>query len=70
MQQISILKGIRGDGEENRNFLHHINRTVGKSWADEMNGKEATQQNPEREAQGRETRQRYIDYSLKILRPR
>ena len=35
-----------------------------------MNGIEAAQQNAEREAQGRQRRQRYIDYSLSGLRPR
>ena len=35
-----------------------------------MNNIEAAQQNAEREAQGRQRRQSYIDYSLKRLRPR
>ena len=35
-----------------------------------MNGIEAAQQNAERDAQARERRQRYIDYSLKRLRPK
>ena len=58
---------IRGDGEEIRNFLHRIKRTVDKGWPDDMNGIEAAQQNAERAAQGR---QRYMDYSLRGLRPR
>ena len=29
---------IRADGEEFRKILHHINRTVNKSWPDDMNG--------------------------------
>ena len=61
---------IRGDGEEIRNFLHRIKRTVDNGWPDDMNGIEAAQQNAEREAQGRQRRQRVIDYSLKRLRPR
>ena len=61
---------IRGDGEEIRNFLHRIKRTVDKSWPDDMNGIEAAQQNAERAAQGRQRRQRYMDYSLRGLRPR
>ncbi len=61
---------IRGDGEEIRNFLHRINRTVDKGWPDDMNGIEAAQQNAERAAQGRQRRQRYMDYSLRGLRPR
>ena len=35
-----------------------------------MNGIEAAQQNAERAAQGRQRRQRYMDYSLRGLRPR
>ena len=61
---------IRGDGEEIRNFLHRIKRTVDKGWPDDLNGIEAAHHNAEREAQGRQRSQRYIDYSLKRLRPR
>ena len=61
---------IRGDGEEIRNFLHRIKRTVNKGWPNDMNGIEAAQQNEERAAQGRQRRQRYMDYSLRGLRPR
>ena len=52
---------IRGDGEEFRNFLHRIKRTVDKGWLDEINGIEAAQQNAELAAQGRQRRQRYMD---------
>ena len=61
---------IRGDGEEIRNFLHRIKRTVDKSWPDDMNGIEAAHHAAEREAQGRQRRQRYVDYSLRGFRPR
>ena len=61
---------IRGDGEEIRNFLHPIKRTVNNGWPDDLNGIEAAQHNAERNAQGRQRKQRYIDYSLKGLRPR
>ena len=61
---------IRGDGEEIRNFLHRIERTVDKGWPDDLNGIEDAQHNAERNAQGRQRRQRYIDYSLKGIRPR
>ena len=61
---------IRGDGEEIQNFLHRIKRTVDKGWPDDLNGIEAAQQNAEWAAQGRQRRQRYIDYSLKGLRPK
>ena len=45
-------------------------RTIDKGWPDDLNGIEAAHHNAEREAQGRQRRQRYIDYSLKGLRPR
>ena len=61
---------IRGDGGEFRNFLHRIKRTVVKGWPDDLNSIEAAHHVAEREAQGRQRRQRYIDYSLKGLRPR
>ena len=61
---------IRGDGEEIRNFLHRIKRTVDKGWPDDLNGIEAAQYAAEGAAQGRQRRQRYIEYSLKGLRLR
>ena len=61
---------IRGDGEEIRNFLHCIKRTVDKGWPNDLNGIEAAHHNAEHEAQGRQRRQRYNDYSLKGLRRR
>ena len=61
---------IRRAGEEIGNFLNHIKRTVDKGWRNDMNGIEAGQQNAERDAQALRRRQRYIDYSLKELRPR
>ena len=61
---------IRGDGEEIRKFLHRIKRTVDKGWPDDLSGFEAAHHNAECDAQGRQRRQRYIDYSLKGLRPR
>ena len=59
-----------GDGEEIRNFLHRTKKTVDKGWPDDMNGIARAQQNAEREAQARQRRQRYMDYSLRGLRPR
>ena len=61
---------IRGDGEEFRNFLHRIKRRVDKGWPDDLNGIEAARQAAERAAQGRQRRQRCINYSPKGLRPR
>ena len=61
---------IRADGEEIRNFLHRIKKTVDKGWPDDMAGVVAADQAAERTAQARQRRQRYIDYTLKGLRPR
>ena len=61
---------IRADGEEIRNFLHRIKKTVDKGWPDDMAGVLAADQPAERTAQARQRRQRYIDYTLKGLRPR
>ena len=61
---------IRADGEEIRNFLHRIKKTVDKGWPDDMVGIAPGDQNAERAAQARQRRQRYIDYTLKGLRPR
>ena len=61
---------FRGDGEELRNFVHRIKRTVNKSWPDDLNGMEAAHHAAERETQARQRRQKYIDCSLKGLRPR
>ena len=61
---------IRADGEEIRNFLHRIKKTVDKGWPDDMAGVLAADQPAERTAQARQRGQRYIDYTLKGLRPR
>ena len=61
---------IRADGEENRNFLHRIKKTVDKDWPDDMVGIALGDQKAERTAQARQRRQRFIDYTLKGLRPR
>ena len=67
---MEMEKCIRGYGEEIQNFLHRIKGTVDKGWPDYLNGIEAAQHNAEREAQGRQGRQRYSDYSLIGLRLR
>ena len=61
---------IRADGEEIRNFLHRIKKTVDKGWPDDMVGIAPGDQNAEPTAQARSRRQRYFDYTLKGLRPR
>ena len=45
---------IREDGEEIRNFLYRIKRTIDKGWPVNMNGFEAAQQNAEPDAQARQ----------------
>ena len=61
---------IRADGEEIRNFLHRIKTTVDKGWPDDMVGIAPGDPNAERIAQARQRRQRYMDCTLKVLRPR
>ena len=68
--QTEIEHCISGDGEKIRNFSHRFKRTVDKGWPDDVNGTEADQQNAERYAQAQKWRKKYIDYSLKRLRPR
>ena len=68
--RMEVERCIRGDGEQIRNFLHRIKRTVDKGWPDDMEGIAAADNGAERAAQGRQRGQRYIDYSLKRLRPR
>ena len=61
---------VRGDGEEIRNFLHRIKKIVDKGWRDDMEGIVEADRAAERQAQGRQRRQRYIDYTLRGLHPR
>ena len=68
--RMEVELSIRGDGEEIRSFLHRIKRTVDKVWPDVMEGIATADHAAERAAQGRQRRQRYIDYALKRLRPR
>ena len=68
--RIEVEHCVRRDGEEIRNFLHRIKKTVDKGWPDYMNGIARAQQNPKRDAQARQRSQRYMDYSLRGLRTR
>ena len=61
---------VRGDGEEIRNLLHRIKKIVDRGWPDDMEGLIEADRAAERQAQGRQRRQRYIDYTLRGLRPR
>ena len=60
----------RADGEDIRNFLYRIKKTLDKGWPDNMVRIAAADQKAERTAQARQRRRRYIDYTLKGLRPR
>ena len=68
--RIEVEHCIRADAEEIQNFLHRIKKTVDKGWLDDMAGVVATEQATEFTAQAHQRRQRYIDYTLKGLRPR
>ena len=61
---------MRRDGEEVRTFLHRIKKIVDKGWPDDMEGIAEADRVGERQAQERQRRQRYIDYTLGGLRPR
>ena len=61
---------VQGEGEEIRNFLHRIKKIVDKGWPDDMEGIVEAARPAERQARGRQRRQRYIDYTLRGLRPR
>ena len=67
---MEVEQCIRADGEEIRKFLRRIKETVDKSWPDNMFGIAMADHNAERTAQARQRRQRYIDYTVKGLRPR
>ena len=47
---------LRADGEEIRNFLHRLMKTVDKGWPDDMDGVVAAEQAAERTAQVRQRR--------------
>ena len=64
--RMEVEQCVRGDGKEIRNFLHRMKKTVDKGWPDGMQGIAEA----ERQAQGRQRRQQYIDYTLRGLRPR
>ena len=63
--RMELKNCVRGDGEEIRNFLHRINKNVDKGWPDDLEGIAEGDRAAERLAQGRQRRQRYIDYTLR-----
>ena len=69
-QRMEVEHCIRADGEQIRNFPNRIKKTVDKCCPDDMIGVATADQNAERAAQARQRRQRYIDYTLKGLRPK
>ena len=60
---------VRADGKEIRNFLRRIKKILDKGWPDDMVGIAPGDQNAERTTQACQRGQRYIDYTLKGLRP-
>ena len=68
--QMEVKPCIRGDGEEIQNFLHLIEPSVDKGWSDDIEGVDPADHGAERTAQARQRRQRYIEYTIKGLRPR
>ena len=67
--RMEIEHCIPADGEEIRNFVHWMKKTVDKGWPGDMVGVAADDRDTERAAQARQRRQRYIDCTLKGLRP-
>ena len=61
---------VRGEREEIRNFLHRMRKLVDKGWPDDVEGIAEGDRAAERQAQGRQRRQRYIDHTLRGLRPK
>ena len=57
--RMEIEHCIPADGEEIRNFLHRIKKTVDKGWPDDMVGIALGDQNAERTAQARQRREIY-----------
>ena len=55
---------VRADEEEIRNFLHRRKKIVDKGWPDDIEGIVEADRAAERQAQGRQRRQRYTDYTL------
>ena len=68
--RMEVENCVRGDGEEIRNFLHRIKKYVDKRWPDDMEGIVEADGAAERQAQGGQRRQRYIEHTLRALRPR
>ena len=54
--RLEVEHCVRRDGEEIRNFLHRIEKTVDKGWPDDMNRIAGGQQNAEWDAQARRGR--------------
>ena len=68
--RMEVENCIRADGEGIRNLLHRKKETVDKGRPDDIVGIAPGDQNAECTAQARRRRQRYIDYTLRGLRPR
>ena len=66
---MEVEHSVRGDGKEIRTFLLGIKKIVDKRWPDDMEETVEAARAAERQAQGRQRRQWYIDYILRGLRP-
>lgn len=64
-----VEKCVRGSGEQIKNFLHRVKATVDRGWPVNLEGVAEAQHADERAAQLRQQRQRYMDYTIKGLRP-
>ena len=67
---MAVENCVRGNGEKIRNFRRRIKKIVDKGWPDEMEGIAEGDRAAECLAQGRQRRQRCIDYTLRGLGPR
>ena len=62
-QRMEVEHCIRGDGQEIRNLLHRIGKTMDKGWPDEMVGVTAADQDAKRTAQlGKEEKDTFITH--------
>ena len=67
--RLEVEHCVRRDGEEIRNFLHRIKKTIDKGWPDDTNGIPNAQGDAERTTQKRQQKQKYMDYNLRGLKP-
>ena len=64
------LNTVVEETEKGQNFLNKNKWAVDRGWPEDMHGIPNAEHNAERAAQGRQRRQRCVDYSLRGLRPK